>query len=436
MAEEQKQSTASQIGNAAVNKGVEELGKKAALKLATRFAAGAATGGIGTAAAEIGSRAATFINKNKGKIGKLGAGLVAAPFALGAGLIAAIGTGVAALGSALIIAVIAVPLTVAFFLLIINNSAYLVPPSGVGVSGGASQSQYISITKTPDPSGPFQNEDLPLTVTYTITIGAKEQTISNVTLSYECFVSMKEGTKECPPDPIIPAAPSEIAVGTPFTFSYTMNYDPTYVDALITDTISVDASLNGVAISATGSASIIIGDPPTSCFEFDGWPENEKILQTQAIAQMTSSAPSFSARLCAGGPITLLYSTEQVSWGGWHMGNRRILIYPNGRGSLPNRYYTLTHEVGHVYGAAYRSNLLQYRDDLSVRNEAPICTYPLANHPWFEDYAEMISLYLTQGSPQSSYRNFNCLNGLNFRQRYPVHWQWARDNIILEDLGW
>ena len=434
MADEQKKG--SFLTDTAAGKG----GAAVAKKLVTRaFGAttGALSGGAGYVAAEVGSRAATLINKHKGTLLAGTLGLVAAPFLAVAAAVGAVATaGLASLGSALIIALITVPVVVALFMVIINNSAYLVPPSSYSTAGVV-ESRYLSVTKEPNPEGPFENEALPLEVEYTITVTAKEGILNNLSLGYECVVASKSGNQNCPPTPTLPTLPASISVGEPFTFSYTMQYDNTYIDSLVTDTIRVTATApNGETTTASGSASIIIGDPPTECFEFQGWPEDEKAQQIKAITEMVTTAPSFSARLCAGGPIILLYSTEQVSWGGWHMGNRRILIYPNGRGSLPNRYYTLTHEVGHVYGAAYRSNLYQYRDDPSVRGEAPICTYPLSVHPWFEDYAEMIALFLTQGNPTSIYRDFNCLNGQTFKDRYPIHWQWTRDNIIMDDLGW
>lgn len=137
MAEEQKQDGfVKQTGKAAVNEGFKRGARWAAGKAAAKIGASAAMAGasagtslIVQAAIEAGSKMRALITRYKGGLGKVGATALAAPFILGATVVGAIGAGLAALGSAIIISVIAIPLTVAFFLLIINNSAYMVPPS-------------------------------------------------------------------------------------------------------------------------------------------------------------------------------------------------------------------------------------------------------------------------------------------------------------------
>lgn len=140
MAEEQQKGNG--LTDAAVSRAGGEAGKRIAQKVATQAvaraagaAAGIATGGLSLLAAETGSRAATFINKHKGTIAQGAGALIAAPFLLGATILSALGAGLAAIGSAFLIAIIAVPVTIAFILLIINNSAYMVPPS-TSTSGG------------------------------------------------------------------------------------------------------------------------------------------------------------------------------------------------------------------------------------------------------------------------------------------------------------
>src|SRR3989344_5454874 len=90
---------------------------QAAIK-AAGIASGAATAGIGFVASEIGSRVATLINKNKGKVAAGLGGIAAAPFAIGAMLVSALAAGATALGAGVLIAIISIPVVVAFVFLI------------------------------------------------------------------------------------------------------------------------------------------------------------------------------------------------------------------------------------------------------------------------------------------------------------------------------
>lgn len=435
MAEQQSQkpSTASKaastIGNVAVDKGMRIA--------ATRLAATTVGAGVGRLVLEAGllvKKGIRRIGQAVGLVGKNTQETLGRAMAFSGALMASalLSVGIA-VGAAI---VIGIPV-VALIMFIINTGAYVAPYETIG--GGAyvpSNSQYINVTKVASPAGPFQNSALPLTINYTITISATTEILTDISFTDNCIVTKTGETLSCPTfNPAIPQAPEQLAPGETFTINYSAEFSGSYTDSITINSLIVTATAGAnPGQRSTGTASIIIGNPPTECFVFEGWPEQERLLQTQAIAQM-AVAQSFMARLCAGGPITLIYSTADTGYGGFHHGNRRVTIYPRGRGSLPNRFYTLTHEIGHVFGAAYNNILFQYRDDASVRSEAPICTYPLPAQPWFEDFAEMIALYFSQ-NPVSTYRDFRCLNGQTFPEVYPRHWQWARDNIILDDLSW
>jgi murein DD-endopeptidase MepM/ murein hydrolase activator NlpD len=208
----------------------------------------------------------------------LAAGGLAFGLARGATL-AGIGSGIwgffARIGSAfvitiatpIIIALLVIPPLVAFIMLVINNSAYMVPPN-LNTTGGVILSPYIDVIKTPNPPGPFENNELPLTVEYTVTIKAKKGTLTNVQISYSCQVVKESPGTNCPqPEPEVPTTIDQISPASPFTFTYKQTYNsPDFQDSLVTDTITVTADVDGkTGQVAAGSATIKIGDPPEEC---------------------------------------------------------------------------------------------------------------------------------------------------------------------------
>lgn len=338
-----------------------------------------------------------------------------------------------------VIALILTPLFVLFALFIINTGGFIVPPSDQaqlwppGVIGGGSP--YIRVSKRAETPGPFENVQLlgGLTVTYSVEISAPLGNLTNISFQNTCQVIKEGSSPPCThqtPDP-----PELISVSTPFTFRYTATYTPGLEDSLVIDTFTVTATAEGASGEQTssGSASITIGDPPTSCFVFDeswiSYPQRQAIV-LYAITQMMV-APTYMSRLCSGGEITLHHNPELVWWGGWVTGLRYIQLYPRGVESNWNAFYTLAHESGHVL--AQVTDLDQTYYDSPIGNQL-ICTYPGDNRP-SETFAEMIALYYVM-NPQTSTRDFRCLGGQSFKCRYPHHWQFARDIIFLQDLGW
>lgn len=201
---------------------------------------------------------------------------------------------VLAISAPVIISIFVFLFLVIFITVIINNSAFVVPYGGYNapVPGTTVVNPYIEVTKTAESISPpknpasyqaYENGNLPLTVTYAITITAQRETLTNVTIGYDCNVTKDNPPNpNCPPDPTIPPPPSEqIDIGTPYTFSYTMNYESgTYEDSLVVDTITVTADTASAA-SQTGSATAIlcIGDCPQDCPA--GWPVGPENGETQ-----------------------------------------------------------------------------------------------------------------------------------------------------------
>jgi murein DD-endopeptidase MepM/ murein hydrolase activator NlpD len=203
----------------------------------------------------------------------LGAGLVTSggASAFGAATLASLGI----LGAAIIIRItkpviitlITIPIAVAIILLIINSGAYVVPPTGK--ESGANP--YIQIEKVANPTGPFENSDLPLSIEYSIKVSAKKGPLTNIVFSDTCQVITEGGTKECPSELPIDV-PSEISPSSPYTFSYGSSYSgPNYKDSLIVNTLTVQADTVDGSQQSIATASIRIGDPPDSCPN-DSWP--------------------------------------------------------------------------------------------------------------------------------------------------------------------
>jgi hypothetical protein len=188
-----------------------------------------------------------------------------------------VGSIIASIAISALISLFSFALVVTYIVFIINSGAYVVPEGGFDTRiPGSISSPYIKVEKmaqtSSPPKGPdfrlqFSNGDIPLTVTYTVTITATKGTLSNVTIMYNCTVSKDTGSPSCPPDPTIPLPPgNEISPVQPFTFTYTQTYSSTYRDSLISDTITVSANAEDFSVqTAAGAASICIGDCPEEC---------------------------------------------------------------------------------------------------------------------------------------------------------------------------
>ncbi|MBI1863659.1 peptidoglycan DD-metalloendopeptidase family protein [Candidatus Woesebacteria bacterium] len=179
----------------------------------------------------------------------------------------------------------------AITIFIINSGAYLVPPAPqLGSSIGnlppgstAISNPYIEVTKIADPPGPFQNGAVPNPITYTITIKAKQGALINPRFDNKCNVLtarsnstsdvIRETNPICPAPIPIGNTPQTIDPGSSgYTFKYTADYTSSaFTDALVTDTFTVTATVEGVSDqTAAATAGIVIGNPPAQCP--NGWP--------------------------------------------------------------------------------------------------------------------------------------------------------------------
>ena len=254
-------------------------------------------------------------------------------------VIAAIGALLASIIIPIFIVLVGIPLLFVLILFIINQSAWVVPPGESAnfftIDPTLPDSAFIDVTKIASHptagEGPFlefENSDLPLEVTYTITIIAEKSTLSNIIIDYSCEVTNANTGTPCPPDPAIPEPPAIISPTTPFTFSYTMTYNsPTYEDSSIADTILVTANAEGLEGEVSGAAaSIRIGNPPDECPR--GWPV------------VTSSGQVYYVNQGPGG------TASHMDPNGWQEG---VDIHPEGNVLDTSKHFLLASHSGVAY---------------------------------------------------------------------------------------
>lgn len=164
----------------------------------------------------------------------------------------------------IVIALIAVPLIIALILFIINSGAYIVPPSPR--TAGDIESPYIGLEKEPSPSGPFNNSDLPVTVTYKITVKAKKGTLFNIRFENTCRVTKNGVSPNCH-HPTPAYVPDAISPTDPYVFEYSQEYtSPDFNDSFVSDIFKVTAdTAEKKDAQAATSAVVKIGKPPEEC---------------------------------------------------------------------------------------------------------------------------------------------------------------------------
>lgn len=148
-------------------------------------------------------------------------------------------------------------------------SSFYSPPTTISPFS-LSQSRFFSVVKTADPPGPFANTDLPLEITYTVTIQALEGAISNLFFSNEYWVRQEPQIASEPPTTLPDPPAATLNPGVPYTLTYTVTYNGDYTDAIVCDNFTVSAETIEGLQTSTGVACIVIGDPPDDC-PF-GWP--------------------------------------------------------------------------------------------------------------------------------------------------------------------
>jgi len=201
---------------------------------------------------------------------------------------------------------------------------------------------------------------------------------------------------------------------------------------LVFDSLRVSATTeNGIQDHSTGSASIIIGDPPTGCFSFPDsqhvWPSDYRAQMQSAAANIASQHPSFMAKVCSGGDVPLCYDSTPNSYWGWHvhgdLGNGcDIVFYSGSFTSQVNTEFILGHEVSHHLQHIQPELQVEYEHSLAV-TELPICSYAETIDP-SEGFAEMNGLYIGIPSHWSS----RCSG--TYQDLYPENYRFAQDHVF------
>jgi len=287
-----------------------------------------------------------------------------------------------------------------FILFIINSGSYVVPlgPYPYEIPY-LQESLYIRVEKT---AGPTRVDNPPpgRTIAYSVTITAKQGALTNISFSDVCRVLGAGGSSNCPAV-TIPPPPTSISPTSPYTFSYQRSYGSQYRDSVATDTFTVTADAPGAPGEiSTGTSSVIIGDPPTSCFEFE--PANAPYsAEFQAAAIELSSHTAYAAKLCAAGTITVRLNTSGPVTTGACAGasansmffNNCLYFQTHGQAFIT---YLFAHESGHTYD--HRTSDLSRFISQGVMSEGGLPTYCIAQPPPpNEDFADTIGDYVDNG---------------------------------------
>jgi len=346
-------------------------------------------------------------------------------FAMGAfGVFGFIGRSIGiAIATPVIITLLVLPPLVAFIMLVINNSAYVVPPFSSSSLTGA-DNPYLLVTKTAEPNK-ISNPTSKTTVTYTVSIKALKAALTNIKLvSTECTVTSKTKTAVCPPENI-PELPADLSISptNPYAFTFTVNYSSFYADSLVYDSIEISAdSTEKTGITTSGSATLCIGDCPTDCAKVSDnaqkWPSNLKSNSENALGKLSSKYQGFMAKVCAKNEeINLCYNPPQISPGyfAWHIHNaqgNKCDIYFNEKGlkSDKDALFLITHELTHHIQNINSGSVEQY-DNTGAWSEISsrgFCTYSDTKGSITESMAEANGLYASVpswGSCASNYKN-------------------------------
>lgn len=291
-----------------INKAADLLVKKGIERIATAATVGTAVAGpVGTVAGTVGAEVLSWLKTHSKEflvatgaiIGVFGGLAIGVSPVLGAGIGAGggylAGSGVNGVTSSLsnignflsgaagglgtlvigniiipfIIIIVTIPVVVALILFVINSGAYITPQGHGGETApGIVISPYIDISKVASPPGPFENGDAKLKapIKYTVTVKAKQGTLTNIHFENTCQIKMESAGPACTA-PLPDTIPDSITETDPFVFEYTKDFsDPTIIDAYITDSFTVVAdSPKQTGAKAMVTATLKIGKPKDEC---------------------------------------------------------------------------------------------------------------------------------------------------------------------------
>lgn len=304
-----------------------------------------------------------------------------------------------------------------------NTQSMLLTQATSGVA--IRESAYISLTKSVNPTQ--HTGSLPVEAKYSIIIGAKDKPLKNILVS-DVFSVFSKGSPKAPIAPGV-SFPSEIPAGKSQVFEFSLTFGPEYQDSVISNTVTVKADVEGGPKGETTarSAHLTIGNPPTSCFAFEGsWPENYKAALIEKIGILSRSSV-YSAGLCKSGAVIARYGGSG-RWSGEVNGGNIITFYNNAFSSPANTFYTLAHESGHVFGNRNPQVFTSFRESVNPfgggEHYIPTYTGPVENLD--EDLAETIAVYVIRKAvPFLTNDNVSAME-----TKWPKHYNFAKTYIF------
>lgn len=325
-------------------------------------------------------------------------------------------------------AAVVVPLVLGlggFYGIIQMQSIFLPQKTSSGVD---TQSAFIVLTKKVNPEN--YSASLPVEAKYSITIGAKEKSLKNISIS-DVFSVYGKGSLKSPISPSI-SFPSEIPAGKVESFEFSLSFGSEYQDSVVSNVITVKADVEGgpKGETITRSAAITIGNPPTGCFVFDGsWSGDYKASAQTAFAMLTRF-PGYMASICKNssyGPGVIVRYGGGKSYGGEVNGGNIMTLYDKAFDSrgYSCTFYTIVHESGHVLANKNPEILADFLRSVNPPNkEGYISSYTLGYSPG-EDFAESVATYIKR-----SLGEYGCTGSYdNSRMESisPIHYNfWSR----------
>lgn len=317
------------------------------------------------------------------------------------------------------------PVLIVVILFIINSGAYVVPSSS---STALSSNPYIQVEKVAEPAGPFENSDLPIEISYKITVTAKKSQLTNIVFKNDCEIFTKNPVKKCPA--AIPTEiPTVILPSTPYVFTYSEKYSgDDYKDSVVLDTFTVIAdSVEAKQQTVSGAASITIGDPPAACLIINpnDWPTEYYSNIVYARSVLGSQFGSYVSKVCLSyTSLPLRYNAASLgSYWGWNHGTY-IDFFQLGVKNKDDALYTLAHELGHSFAWGDKTARFYqiYLETPGITSESPYCFYS-ATQSWNSDESMPESIAL---------RILNIVESRcgSVQSKWPIHYQFLTKYVF------
>ncbi len=285
---------------------------------------GATGTGIGSAFGAVGSFFTGLGSTMWGGLVSAGGGIFSGLSSIGSALFGGLGSGsTVGLAALSVGGAFTIPAAITIFVGIPIAATFFNPdPTGTQLVGG--DNEFFTVTKSASRSD-LENTDLPTTITFTITLEAKDTPLSAISVTDQISVTGRRSVFQETPDisPECTTPPNTLAAETTWVchFNYTIPAETRFGDSLLINTVTISATPEGASqIQDSAIASVTVGNPPSNCPS--GWPLPH--------GNMTQGPRGFTSH-------DELYPSEQA-----------IDIGDNPRGTSTFATFTGTVEVAHT----------------------------------------------------------------------------------------